>query len=230
MIQYIFDSDKILKGKRVPNRNSQYNPENPLSQPYNYNPRDSVLREEEIALSQWETLRWDGGDLITVVKDMRGRAAWKKDTGQGFFIDYAGDFKDEDALEAPSRPDNVWDYDQDCWIDGRDFSATLTAAEKRIQEHYADIHVKRIGKTYPVYEQQTWELQRSEAEQPTLPTPFIDIILAGRDKEAFVADIQYRATRYDAITKEVLSQQYAKLNELKQCTSLAEIDSILEGL
>ena len=165
-------------------------------------------------------------------QDMRGQAAWDKDTGNQIKIEYLGELKEDHTLIPRPSINHVWDID--AWVDGRDFSDLTALAENQIRQYYDDLCEKRIGKRYPDFEKQTWTKQQQEATSwnvdNTAQTPFIDCILEIRSnitKGELVQDILLRAVAWEQITAQTLAEQYNKLNNLKICATNSEIDVLL---
>jgi len=112
----IFNNQNILTDIRTPTLNPKHEIDNKLSSAYLYNPRTSVLIDDDIfnEVPEGHTLQKDG-DKILLVKDMRGSVIWEKATMRKGLIDYIGELKPEHTQQEPDNEFVFWDQVEEKW-------------------------------------------------------------------------------------------------------------------
>lgn len=181
-----------------------------------------------------ETQTWE------YVQDLRGKNAYKTETGAEIVIDFMGDLPSDLTLQAPPTAFHKWQngaWQLDAKAQKQAEQATFQAAQNaKIAQlnQAAQAFIAQAAGTdkVPEFELQSWALQAAEvkawAADNSITTPILDQIAAARGVPADV--LRQAALRktlaYEKLTAHIVGERQALQTRIETAKTLDELNAI----
>ncbi|WP_165009745.1 hypothetical protein [Neisseria yangbaofengii] len=183
--------------------------------------------------------RW-AGETWEYLPDLRGRTAYRTDSGEAVLIETVDALSDGLTLEP--RPSEAHEWQNGAWKENTERAAEIKAQalEKAKAEKLAEINraaqefvsrAAELDKT-PEFEVATWPLQAAEAQawhaSPEAETPVLAAIAAARglDLDKLRAAALRKANAYTTLSAHIAGQRQALADKLDKAKTLKAVEAV----
>lgn len=183
--------------------------------------------------------KWNGHDW-DYVQDLRGKTAYRTDSGDAVTIDTVGELSDGLTLEP--RPSEAHEWQDGAWVENTERAAEIKqqaldavkAAKLTEINNRAQAVVEKAAQLdkVPQFEVETWPLQAAEAQawaaDKNAKTPVLAGIAAARglDLDTLRAAALQKANAYTALSAYIAGQRQGFADKLDKAVTAEEVDEL----
>lgn len=183
--------------------------------------------------------KWNGSGW-EYLPDLRGRTAYRTDTGEAVLIETVGALSDGLTLEP--RPSKAHEWQNGAWVENPERAAEIKAQALQQAKAAKLAEINAAAETFvnraaeldkvPAFEVATWPLQAAEAQawaaNPEADTPVLAGIAAARglDLDKLRAAALKKSQAYAALSAAVAGQRQALADKLDKAKTLKAVEAV----